>query len=179
MTAPALFPSRVALTGFMACGKSSVGRLLAPMLGYPFVDLDERVVREAGMTVPAIFAAEGEAGFRARERACLAACARDTGIVLSCGGGIVIAPENRSILRESFHVVWIRVSAEEAVRRASFSAGTRPLLDHADPLGRARELLAAREELYRACADFIVDTEASRSVQSIAESIHEHLCTGL
>jgi shikimate kinase len=90
----------------------------------------------------------------------------------------VLAPGNRRILSESFRVVWIRVSAEEAVRRAACSAGTRPLLDHPDPLARARELLAAREGLYRDCADHVVDTEALRSVQSIAEAIHEYLRAG-
>ncbi len=177
MSDPVRVPERIALTGFMACGKSSVGRLLAPLLGFRFVDLDEKIVREAGMTIPAIFASEGEPGFRARESSCLAEIAQESGIVLSCGGGIVLAPANRRVLADSFHVIWIRVSAEEAVRRAAYSAGSRPLLDHPDPLSRARELLASREGLYRACADHFVETEASHSVQSIAETLHEHLCS--
>ena len=75
------------LIGMMGCGKSTVGRLAAEKLGLAFVDTDERIEAEAGRTIPELFDAEGEEGFRARELDVSRALAREGGLVIACGGG--------------------------------------------------------------------------------------------
>lgn len=127
-------PVRIALGGPMAVGKSTVGRALAADLGVPFVDLDAQI----GPDIPAIFAAEGEAGFRVRETAALTDAAAGTG-VLALGGGALVAAENRALLADWAVVVLMATPAE--LERRLGSAG-RPLA------GRWRELLEARRGVW-------------------------------
>ena len=95
--APAAPRLGVALVGLPASGKSSVGRELAAILGLPFRDLDELVEAGAGMGVPEIFAAEGEAGFRQRESNALKEVAAGSTCVVGLGGGALLRPENRTL----------------------------------------------------------------------------------
>lgn len=129
-------PVRIALGGPMAVGKSTVGRALAVDLGVPFVELDT----EIGADIPAIFTAEGEAGFRARETAALARAAAGHG-VLALGGGALVAPENR-VLLANWTVVVLMAGTEVLERR--LEAAGRPLA------GRWRELLEARRGVWAA-----------------------------
>jgi shikimate kinase / 3-dehydroquinate synthase len=145
----------VFLIGFMAAGKTTVGRLVARATGLPFVDLDDDVVAAAGQPVPAIFAAEGEAGFRARERAALAARAATGGAVVATGGGAATDPANLAVMRHSGLVVALGAPLEVALARAG-DAGGRPLLGR--PLDEVRALYRAREPVYRR-AHALVDTE--------------------
>lgn len=125
---------RLALAGPMGSGKTTVGRILARRWSSPFVDLDERVGPAA-----AIFAAEGEAGFRRRERAALAEAVRGEG-VLALGGGTVVAPENRALLAGWTVVV---LTAGPATLRARVGD------DPARPLvGALERLLRERAEAY-------------------------------
>jgi shikimate kinase len=168
---------RVVLVGFMGSGKSSVGRLLARRLGWDFVDLDARVEKVEGRSVAAIFAESGEAHFRAVEaREAEAALARDR-VVLAAGGGWAAQPGRFGALPEGTASVWLRVSAEEAVRRARPRSGKRPLLAGPDPLATARDLLRRREPIY-AEADLEVDTEG-RTVEDVAARVLEMLDPGL
>src|ERR1700683_4779598 len=80
---------RIVLTGFMGSGKSTVGPLLARQLGWKFVDADDVIAAEAGATIPEIFAREGEAAFRERERAAIARLASEDALVLALGGGAI------------------------------------------------------------------------------------------
>lgn len=148
---------RILLIGFMAAGKTTVGRLLAERLGWRFVDVDEEIVRRSGQTVPDIFREHGEAVFRALESRLAAEVRTLEQAVIAPGGGWVTTAGALDELPEGTFVVWLRVSAEEAVRRAGGGAD-RPLLAGADPLDRARALLAERESLYRR-ADLVVDVD--------------------
>ena len=164
---------RIVLVGFMGSGKSSVGRVLARRLGWDFVDLDAQVEKAERRPVAAIFAEAGEGLFRAVEaREAEAILARD-GVVMAAGGGWAAAPGRMESLPPETASVWLRVSAEEAVRRSRPRSGKRPLLAVADPLERARELLAAREPCY-ARAGLEVDTEG-QSVEDVAARILELL----
>lgn len=129
---------RVALAGPMGSGKSTVGALLAGRWGVPFVDLDARIG-----DVPALFAAEGEDGFRRRERAALAAVVAEVGAgaaVLALGGGTVVDPANRALLGEWRVIV---LMARPETLRARIGAGPgRPLA------GRLEALLEERREAY-------------------------------
>jgi len=157
------------LVGFMASGKTTVGKLVAARLGWTFEDLDDLVTAGAGATVPEIFAREGEAGFRRREGAAVRAAAGLRRAVIATGGGAACRDENLEAMRAAGRVVALRVSAEEAVRRAGKASG-RPLLDgQADPVGAARELLATRDRFY-ARAHVRIETEG-QSPDEIADAV--------
>ena len=141
----------------MGSGKTTVGRLLAAELGYDFVDLDVLIVEQSGLSIPAIFAREGEEGFRRREREALLAVAGRPRQVLATGGGIVLDPANVELLRATGLVVWLYASLEAILARVGEGRG-RPLLEGKDLKAAAAELLAAREELYRRAAHLFVDT---------------------
>lgn len=156
------------LVGFMATGKTTVGRILAARLGWKLVDLDEVIAGEAGKTVPEIFAAEGEAGFRARETRALGAVSRERGQVVATGGGAACREDNLQTMLAAGRVVTLAVTPEEAVRRARGGAG-RPLLSGPDPVGAATALLAARAPFY-ARAHLSVDT-VGRLPQDVAREV--------
>jgi shikimate kinase len=158
------------LIGFMATGKTTVGRILAKRLGWTLVDLDEAVASQLNRTIPQIFEDEGEAGFRAHEARALSAVAADRRVVVATGGGAAAREENLQTMLRAGRVVALDVTPEEAVRRAGGGAG-RPLLTAAgpDPLAAATKLLAAREPFY-ARAHLRVDT-VGRSPDAVASEI--------
>lgn len=139
----------------MGAGKSSIGRHLAQLLGWPFVDLDRRIEEQAGAGIPWIFDREGEAGFRRRERAALQAALVEADSVIACGGGIVLDPDNRRDLRARAFVVHISASIEELAQRLERDR-QRPLLQGAgDRRARLEELARLRDPLYAATADLV------------------------
>lgn len=156
MPAPLLF-----LIGTRGTGKSTVGRALAARLGWAFADADERIEAAAGKSIADIFAAEGEAGFRDREAAVLAELAALKQHVVATGGGAVLRPANRDLLRNSGFVAWLTASPEAAFARLQAdptTAARRPNLTPAGGLEEVRSILTAREPHYRACAHFTIDT---------------------
>lgn len=163
----------VVLVGPMGSGKSHVGRLLAARLGLAFVDADAQVETEAGMPIPAIFAAEGEAGFRARESKALTDTLARGGQVVATGGGAVLDAGNRAAMRTAGRVVYLQVEAAEQLRRLAGDSG-RPLLAVADRAQRLAELQAQREPLYRDVADLVFET-GGRSPEAIAEALAARL----
>lgn len=158
--APGGLPARVVLVGFMASGKSTVGRDLAGVLHYGFVDLDREVERIAGRSIPEVFAAAGEAEFRALEARATASVDDAAPVVVAAGGGWMDRPDLRDRWPDAVRV-WLRVSATEAVRRLGPELGSRPMLDPEAPVASARRLLEAREEAY-ARAELSVETEGKR-----------------
>ena len=153
---------RLILIGYRGTGKSTVGRLVAGRLGWDFVDCDERIEAVAGRSIAAIFAAEGEAGFRDRESAVLRELASRERIVLATGGGAVLRPANRALLRDAGFVVWLTAQPETIWNRLQGDASTtsrRPNLTAAGGINEVRELLAAREPFYREVAHFIADAD--------------------
>ena len=154
---------RVVLIGPTGSGKSSVGRLLAMLLHWQFADLDEEIVRVSGMSVPEIFAHEGEKGFRARETAALEALAPRRRIVVATGAGVVERRENRALLHRESRVVALLASPEtiwyrllqHAVSPAEIGR-LRPLLAGSDPLRRLRTLYTRRARLYAEADETLV-----------------------
>jgi shikimate kinase len=151
---------RIILAGFMGTGKSEVGRRLATATGRPFVDTDDLVVAEAGRSIAAIFADEGEPGFRARERAAVArACAMPAGVI-AVGGGAMADETCRRLLLAAGPVVCLTATPDAILARIG-DASTRPLLagatTRAARRARIEALLASRAAAY-AQATHTLDT---------------------
>lgn len=160
----------IALVGLSGAGKSSVGRQLAERLGCPLIDTDALITHSAGRTIPEIFAAEGEAGFRDLEADALMTALTNMPSVVATGAGIVLRPENRARLRERALVAWLDAPTETLVARLLIHNEARPLLQGADPATRLEALRLVRQALYAEVADIRVAADG-RSVADIAEEI--------
>lgn len=133
----------IVLTGFMATGKTTVGKLVARSVGRPFVDSDEEIVRRAGMSIPQIFERDGEAGFRALERDVCFDLASERKLVIATGGGMLIDNENRARMMASGLVICLDASSETIGERLAEST-YRPLAgDWAALLDKRRSVYAS------------------------------------
>jgi len=166
-------PERLVLLGFMGAGKTTVGRLLAERIGWDFVDLDARIEQAEGRSVAEIFAEAGEAHFRALEAEHTAELAGAEKLVLAPGGGWITGAGNLLRLGTATLSIWLQVSAESVVVRASRDGTVRPLLADPNPLAMAALLLRQREPLY-ARADLHLPTDG-RDPHEIVHEIEEHL----
>lgn len=169
MSASSLF-----LIGARGSGKSTIARLLAHELGWDWLDADDELEKRYGQSIRAIFAQEGETSFREKESTVLAALCRLPRHILATGGGVVLREANRSLLRSSGRLVWLRGDVEtlwQRVQADAASAERRPPLSIG---GRAEmeEVLRFREPLYRQCADYIVDTAGREPKEIVAEILN-------
>lgn len=149
------------LVGMPGVGKTTVGGLLGQALGRPFVDLDAEIERIAGMPIPEIFAAKGEAGFREIEAQAAINASRGRGTVIATGGGTVLRDANRRAMRESGTVVWLQRDLSRLP-----TAGR--------PLSEAKgveKLYAEREPIYRAAAHLEVDANLLAGAEAVAEHV--------
>lgn len=165
----------VALVGMMGAGKTAVGTALARLLDVPLRDSDEEIVRAAKMTIPEIFARDGEPFFRAREAEVLARLVKGPPCILSTGGGAYLAEANRRVITENGVAVWLRADLELLWQRVRHK-NTRPLLRTANPRETLRELYEARSPIY-ALADLVVDCDARLSIEEMALRVIEALKT--
>jgi len=168
-------PRPVLLVGMMGAGKTSIGRSLAHELGREFIDLDVALEARCGVPIPHIFDIEGEAGFRRRETRMLRDCVGKPRTVLATGGGVVLAGENRALLKQGT-VVYLRVNTEELLRRLAGDR-QRPMLQADDPHARVAELLALRTPLYEEVADIVFDTaqmSVSQAAHRLAAQVEGH-----
>ncbi|NDV18988.1 shikimate kinase AroL [Pseudodesulfovibrio sp. JC047] len=157
------------LIGPRACGKTSVGRRLAARLNSEFVDTDHALVQSVGCEIEQYVALNGWEAFREREAAILARESEPGGRVIGCGGGIVLKPENRTILRTGI-VIYLKVDPVELVRRLRRdpNTGQRPSLTGQGLTAEVETVLAQRAPLYESCADYVV---SAASVASVVENI--------
>ena len=170
-TEPMTLTRPVFFVGFMGAGKTSVARRLARTCCVASVDMDTYLERREGRKINEIFATDGEPGFRAIETDVLRElAAMDEPLLVSCGGGVVITPENHDIFADAGLVVFLDVTADEASDRIH-DKSTRPLFND---LESARARCAERHPLYQKVADVTVNT-AGKSVPAIAREVQRIL----
>ena len=163
----------IVLVGPMGSGKTTVGRRLAHELNQVFFDTDHEIIDKTGVTIDHIFDVEGEKGFRERESKILENLCQMSNIILATGGGIVILPRNRKILKNSGLVVYLSSSVNQLLKRTAKSK-TRPLLENSsDRRKTITELLEARDVYYREVASFVVDTTGKKLHEVINIIIRE------
>jgi shikimate kinase len=160
------------LVGYRGTGKSTIARLLGNRLGWEWTDADTALEHRFGRTIPAIFAQDGEVGFRSMESAVLEDLCRLRNHVIATGGGVVLSADNRERMRQAGQVIWLMADADTIWQRLQADAAIgreRPMLTIG---GRAEveELLQIRQPHYRACANLMVET-GGRTPEEVAEAI--------
>jgi shikimate kinase len=167
----------LALIGYRGTGKTTVAKLLAARLGWQWLDADVELERQAGKTIKQIFAEGGEQAFRDWEEKIVAELTAQSSLVLAFGGGAILRENNRRAIKTRCQTAWLTAKSETLLARINADATTaerRPNLTAAGGLAEIEQLLAAREPLYRDCADCIVATD-DRSPESLAEEILQAL----
>ena len=161
------------LIGFMGTGKTSLGKLLANRLGRGFIDLDQKIEHDAGMTIPQIFELHGEKYFRELEKKAVREVSERKNLVIATGGGTVKDAENVRLLKNSGVIICLTTDPEEIFRRTE-RRGERPVLDGGgeERLETIKKLLAEREIFYSQ-ADYTIDTTDWSPLQ-IMNDICEH-----
>lgn len=161
----------------MGTGKSTIGKAIAKRLGRPFLDTDLLIEKEAGMTIPHIFAEQGEERFRLLERTIIGqVCDQQWEAVIATGGGAMVNEENAQKLKDSGTVICLTATPEVILARVQGN-DDRPLLKGEDPLRKIQTLLNARAEAY-AKADITIDTSLL-SVEGVIEAISSHVQLGM
>jgi shikimate kinase len=163
----------VVLVGMMGAGKTAVGKALASALHAPFLDSDSEIEKAANMTIPEIFARDGEPFFRLKERQIIARLLDEKQGVLSTGGGAFMAAENREMITRKGVSVWLNADIGLLWSRVKHK-DSRPLLRVADPLGALTRLYEERVPVY-ALADLTVVSEPGLSIDDMAGRVLEAL----
>ncbi|VFQ44957.1 shikimate kinase AroL [Desulfoluna butyratoxydans] len=165
--------NNIYLTGYRCTGKTTVGRILAERMHRHVVDTDGFIVGYAGASVDEIVKRDGWEGFRKLERFALRQVAGGDKAVVATGGGIVLSPENRRLMRESGVVIWLKARVRTLARRITADEATasqRPSLTGGQVADEVASVLAEREPLYREAAHIIIDTDGM-SPDEVAEEI--------
>lgn len=162
---------RLTLVGYRACGKSTLGPLVAARLGWPFSDLDQALTTRIGMPIATYFSAHGEVAFRDAEALELRETLEKPGnLVLATGGGCILREENRALIRKNGGIcLYLAVPAEILQQRLRHDSGGRPSLTGGTVADEVARVLAVREPLYRAVADVVLD--GTRAIKDLIEAM--------
>lgn len=158
----------IALTGFMGCGKTAVGRVVARVAGFEFLDTDQFIEEHVGMTIQRIFEEHGEETFRRYEREVVTRLAERENTVIATGGGLLVDAENMGTMKQYAMVFCLWASPESIWRRVK-GQSHRPLLNTDDPKQRIIDLLEERKPAYSR-SDMLINTEY-RSAKDVANLI--------
>ncbi len=151
---------RLWLIGMMGSGKTSAGRLAALRLDVLFVDTDEEIEKFSGVSLAALWRDAGEEEFRALESAAVSDATSHDEAIVATGGGAILRPENREVIKGSGEIVWLNAGLEAILNRLGDNTTDRPLLSGALPRSQILQaLLSEREDLYRALADHVIDSD--------------------
>lgn len=151
----------IALIGFMATGKTTIGKLLVKHLGkdYKLIETDQLIIQEIGKSIPKIFAEDGETKFREFEASVCEKVSKLNKVVISCGGGVVLNNTNIKNLKKNCYIVLLSTTIEEIYRRLTKKRKkSRPLIKKEVSLEEIKKILSNRKPLYEASADIIIDT---------------------
>lgn len=165
----------IVLIGFMGTGKSTVGSRIAARLKRNFVDMDKEIERVVGMTVSEIFKRYGEIRFRSEEKLIAQKLARENGLVIATGGGVVLEQVNMDTLSRNGIIICLEATPNEIFERVNRKKGTRPLLRKNLQVQDIEEMLKARESLY-AQAEYRVNT-SGKSPEQVANEVIEIVIT--
>lgn len=158
------------LIGFMGAGKSTIARTLQRELGFPLVEMDERIVQEQGMSINDIFAQYGEAHFREIESQLVVDLGKQEPSIVSCGGGVVVRPKNTQNMKKSGRIVLLKASPETIFERVKNSTD-RPILNGHMNVEYIAELMEKRRALYEEAADITIQTDGKTREQICEEII--------
>lgn len=164
---------KLRLVGLMGAGKTTVGRQLARRMGLRFIDSDQEIQARTGVRIPTIFEIEGEDGFRKREALAIAELSGLPGVVLATGGGAILLPENRAVLRDGGWVVYLNVHPADLFERTR-NDKNRPLLQTGDPRAKLNELYLQRDPIYREVAHCVVDSGRMGATAIVNHIIREY-----
>ncbi|MDC0656839.1 shikimate kinase [Leisingera sp. SS27] len=170
---PGKLKKTIVMVGMMGAGKTAVGRALAARLNAPFLDSDHEIEAAANMTIPEIFARDGEPFFRQKERQVIARLLEEERGVLSTGGGAFLAEENRQVITAKGVSVWLNADLEVLWNRVRHR-DTRPLLRTADPRATLSNLYHQRVPLY-AKADVAVVSDGQASIETMVDRVLDAL----
>jgi shikimate kinase len=165
----------VVLVGMMGAGKTAGGRALAARLGVPFLDSDSEIESAANMTIPEIFARDGEAFFRSKESQIIGRLLDEEKGILSTGGGAFLAEGNRKMISDRGASVWLRADLNVLWNRVKHK-DTRPLLRTADPYATLRGLYEARVPIYEQ-ADLVADSDGETAIEDMVDRVIAALVT--
>ncbi len=152
----------IVLVGFMGCGKTTIGKRLANMFGYKFIDMDIEIENKKGMKISEIFEHYGEAEFRKMETDLCRELSEKNGCIIATGGGVIKNEENMRLLRKNGSVLYIKASAEHIYKNVKNDT-SRPLLDCEDKLQRIKTLMEERKPMYEQRSDITVDITGMRA----------------
>lgn len=164
---------RLFLIGPPGAGKSTIGRRLAKLRNLDFVDSDDEIEERCGVDIGFIFEKEGESGFREREARIIDELSQWPRVILATGGGAVLREENRRHLAARGHVIYLRATVEQQLRRTQHSS-KRPLLNNGDKRATLERMFAIRDPLYLEIADQVIDTKG-RQAKAVANELHHLL----
>ena len=164
-----VFPFNLILIGFMGTGKSTVARYLGKTQHMEIIEMDEEIAHREGKSIPDIFAEKGEAYFRDLESHLLKALQRETNQILSCGGGIVLRPENITQMKKNGKVILLTASPETVLERVKHD-NSRPVLKNRKNTEDIARLMDERRDKYLAAADLVISTD-HKSISQICEEI--------
>ncbi|MHA1915263.1 MAG: shikimate kinase [Promethearchaeota archaeon] len=163
----------IALIGFMATGKTTVGKALTEYLGksYEFIETDQMIIEMVGKLIPTIFSEDGESKFREYEAIACRNASKLKKTVISCGGGVVLNTKNIRNLKKNCHIVLLRATQEEIYKRAMIDGkDTRPIIDKDDPKKEIERVLNYRKSYYDSAAEIIIET-TGRKIENIVREI--------
>ena len=158
------------LIGFMGAGKSTIARALQRELGVPLIEMDERIVKEQGMSINDIFAQYGEDHFRDIESQLIVDIGKEEPSIVSCGGGVVVRPQNTQNMKEIGRIVFLKATPETIYERVKNSTD-RPILNGHMNVEYIAELMEKRRALYEAAADITIQTDGKTREQICEEII--------
>ena len=160
---------KIYLCGFMGCGKSRIGREFAKRSGMTFADLDRYIVEHEGMKIPEIFEKYGESRFRDLESELILTIGKEGNTIVSCGGGVVVRPENIEYMKKNGRVFYLKTSPETVYNRVKDSTN-RPILNGNMNVEYIAGLMEKRRALYEGAADITITTDG-KSVDEITDEI--------